>query len=108
MRDRITKELLADIKAALVRNPEGLRLLELLKKRLNKMDDLFAAWDQRCVERFDLALRLGNRQRAYAEAALVFETELRHDLLNRSAPIEMKDEGAERMTTALEMEREIV
>lgn len=109
MHDPQADKALSALKRTIKGNAEALKALEALKKRLEYIDGLVIAWDDRCAEKADLFLRLGNADKARFEVMQLFEPQRRLALLQRCGIQQQHDASSElRVTEARELGREIL
>ena len=106
-RDEQLSRLMSDLRAAVKPLPVAKTALDKAEKRLRFVLRVVDGWDAYHAERADTLIRLGQIEAANGAATMIFDAQLRADLLRRTPILLYLDTGA-RMAEAMELEREVL
>lgn len=96
-----------DLRACCKPYPRAQAALERTETRLKYILRVLHTWDETHAGRAETLIRLGNPEAAQTAAQMIFDRQLRADLLGR-ARIGGDPDADERMLEALEMERTVL
>ncbi|HEU5097591.1 MAG TPA: hypothetical protein VFU22_00995 [Roseiflexaceae bacterium] len=103
-RDATLGRLLKELRGSVKTQPAAKALLEKVEKRLRYVLRVLESWDAHHAERAETLIQLGQLTAANGAASLIFEPQLRANLLRRT-PVLADTDAGDRMAEALELER---